>query len=76
MDAQEAKTGLKQSYKGLSELTGVSLDTIKSLASRASYNVTLATLTKLCVPIGEDPRHYLEWTAEDLVKQSTKNFRR
>lgn len=63
LDTHEAKTGLKVSYAQLSSLTGLSVDTLKSLATRNDYNVTLETVSQIARALKVDPREFLEWTA-------------
>lgn len=48
MEVFRKKTGQRITYKLLAQRTGLSQATIESLATRAEYNPTLATLGKLC----------------------------
>ncbi len=64
LDSYEARVGIRPSYAELSKNSGISVDTLKSLASRSSYNTTLETLAKLGTALGLDPRPFLEWELE------------
>lgn len=61
LDDFEARTGVRPSYAELSEQTKISSDTLKSLATRESYNTTLHTLEKLGKALAVNPIKYLEW---------------
>ena len=64
LDEYEAKTGLKVSYEELSEITEISVDTLKSLASRRKYNVTFQTVATVCNALNVNPLDHLEWIDE------------
>jgi putative transcriptional regulator len=55
MRAYEVRTGGRLTYEQLAGLTGLSRATIEAIASRGSYNTTLATIEKLCVALGCQP---------------------
>ena len=42
-------------YKSLAQSTGLSRQTLESVASRANYNSTLDTIGKLCHALGCQP---------------------
>ena len=42
-------------YEQLAQLTGLSRQTLESLASRPGYNSTLGTIAKLCRALGCQP---------------------
>jgi putative transcriptional regulator len=46
MRAYEVRTGGRLTYEQLAGLTGLSRATIEAIASRGSYNTTLATIEK------------------------------
>lgn len=46
--AYEQRTGKKLTYGELAERSGLARATVESLASRGSYNTTLATIDQLC----------------------------
>lgn len=62
LDEYESRTGLRPSYSDLSRATGISADTLKSLASRLGYNTTLETISKVAAHLSLDPRPYLTWS--------------
>mgnify|MGYP006429123207 CR=1 FL=1 len=61
MDGYEAKTGIHLSYESLSALSGVSSNTLKSIASRIDYNVTFQTVTQICNALNVNPLDHMEW---------------
>jgi len=79
MNVYRQKTGEKLTYDELSKKTGISRATLESIASRQSYNPTLATIDKLCTALLVEPGDLLELvpnfapmarvTAEDTAKQ-------
>ncbi len=66
----ESRTGLRLSYDELSHMTSVSVDTLKSLATREGYNATLMIIEKICLALGANPIQYLLWSA-DQVRDGT-----
>jgi DNA-binding Xre family transcriptional regulator len=58
----EERTGIKLTYAELATKTGLSEATVKSLASRPSYNATLRTIERLCVALRVDPAELLRWS--------------
>lgn len=56
-----ARTGLHLTYDQLAEMSGLSVDMLKSLANRPDYNVTLKSISELCTVLGSDPKQFLEW---------------
>ena len=62
MDAYEAKTGIHLTYDELSQLTGISTNTLKSIATRHSYNTTLLNLSKISEVLNINPVEYLIWS--------------
>jgi DNA-binding Xre family transcriptional regulator len=64
MNDYESRTGLHLSYDELSQMTNISTDTLKSLATRENYNATLSTIERVCVAVGANPIQYLVWSAD------------
>ena len=60
----EARTGIRLSYEELSDISELSLDTIKSLGSRKSYNPTFDVITRLGNALNLNPVFYLLWEDE------------
>jgi len=48
MESHRRRTGERMTYEHLAKLTGLSRQTLESLASRPGYNSTLDTIAKLC----------------------------
>lgn len=48
MEMYRLRTGRRLTYAGLAELSGVGEGTLSSIGSRVGYNVTLATVEKIC----------------------------
>ena len=61
----EARTGVRQTYESLADRTGFSVDTLKSMASRKGYNMTLKVLAALGEALKCDPRQHLTWHPDD-----------
>lgn len=61
----EARTGIRLSYDALGQRSGVSIDAIKSMATRADYNATLRIVGQVCDALKCNPIDYLEWNADD-----------
>jgi lambda repressor-like predicted transcriptional regulator len=59
----EARTGLKMTYENLSRESGVSVDTLKSLATR-DYNATFLTIASIANVLRCNPIHYFLWTED------------
>lgn len=55
------RTGIQITYEQLSELSGMSVDMLKSLANRPDYNATLNSVAQICSVLGSSPRTFLEW---------------
>ena len=54
------RTGVRMTYKMLSQETGISRATLESLSSRGDYNTRLSTIDKLCRVLGCLPSELLE----------------
>ena len=61
----DARTGLHLTYEQLSNMSGMSVDMLKSLANRSTYNVTLKSISEVCSVLGSDPRTFILWQEED-----------
>ena len=60
MEAYRERTGIRLTYDSLAEKTGMSPDTLQSLASRNGYNTRLTTIEKLCRALECVPGDILE----------------
>ena len=61
MQAYEAKTGLHLTYEELGQMTGISSDTLKSIATRPEYNATLKMISDIASALNIDPIKHFEW---------------
>lgn len=57
----EARTGIRMTYDALSRRTGISIDTLKSMANRDDYNSSLKNIASICEAIHCNPIEYLYW---------------
>lgn len=57
----QARTGIRMSYEDLSSDTGISIETLKSIATRDNYNTTLKVISIISKSLGINPIEYLEW---------------
>ncbi|MCK6595952.1 MAG: helix-turn-helix transcriptional regulator [Bacteriovoracaceae bacterium] len=64
MNDFEAKTGLKITYESLASKTEISVDTLKSLATRENYNTTLHVISSICEVLRCNPIDYLIWNTD------------
>ena len=55
MKDHRRRTGERMTYQSLAQFTGLSRQTLESVASRSSYNSTLDTIGKLCHALGCQP---------------------
>ena len=55
MESHRRRTGERMTYERLAQLTGLSRQTLESVASRPGYNSTLETIAKLCRALGCQP---------------------
>ena len=55
MESHRSRTGERMTYERLAQLTGLSRQTLESLASRPGYNSTLDTIAKLCRALECEP---------------------
>lgn len=61
LELYEQRTGRRLSYRELAKRSGVSENTLESIASRPSYNATLKTIDKICNALGVSPAEMLAW---------------
>lgn len=64
IDEYESKTGLRLTYDALSVATGISTDSLKSIATRNNYNVSLKNISLICEFLNLDPLEYFIWEEE------------
>ena len=57
----EARTGIRLSYEELSDISGLSIDTIKSLSSRKNYNPTFEIIALIGNALNLNPIDYMSW---------------
>lgn len=60
MEAYRKRTGMRLTYEGLAQASGLSVATLQSLAARPGYNTRLSTVEKLCLALGCTPGDLLE----------------
>ena len=65
MESYRRRTGERITYERLAQLTGLSRQTLESLASRPGYNSTLDTIAKLCRALDCQPVDLLVLDPED-----------
>jgi hypothetical protein len=65
MQAYEAKTGLHLTYEELGQMTSISSDTLKSIATRPGYNATLKMISDIASALNIDPTKYFEWKMDN-----------
>lgn len=57
----EARTGIRLTYEALAQRTELSVDTLKSIATRDDYNVTTKNLASICDVLKCNPIDFLVW---------------
>lgn len=62
----QARTGFKMSYEELGKDTEVSIETLKSIATRPNYNTTLKVISKISLSLGVNPIEYFEWDKPNI----------
>ena len=60
----EARTGIRLTYDSLAQRTELSVDTLKSIATRDDYNATLRNIASIGDALKCNPVEYLKWTEE------------
>ena len=65
LDDHEARTGLRFTYEDLSKATGLSVDALKSIASRDDYNVTLRSIEIIAEALNVNPIAFMRWEKND-----------
>ena len=66
MDDFEARTGEHVTYPDLAAATGLSEETIQSIATRSNYNATLRVLERLCAALRCSPVELLDWPGREM----------
>jgi DNA-binding Xre family transcriptional regulator len=61
----EARTGVRLTYDALARRAGLSVDTIKSMATREDYNSTLKNIAAIGDALRCDPTKYLRWVTSE-----------
>ncbi|MYF78251.1 MAG: helix-turn-helix transcriptional regulator [Acidobacteria bacterium] len=59
LEAHRQRTGERLTYEQLADRTGLSRQTVESIASRQDYNSTLTTVAKLCNALRCEPADLL-----------------
>jgi DNA-binding Xre family transcriptional regulator len=62
MKAYRRRKGVRVTYQTLSARTGLSVDTLQSLAARPGYNTRLSTIEKICRALECTPGELLQLT--------------
>lgn len=65
----EARTGVHLSYSEVATMTGLSVDTVKSIANRPNYNATLQVISDIASALGGNPVKYLSWNPDPLMDE-------
>lgn len=63
------RTGLHLTYDQISEMSGLSVDTLKSLANRQDYNATFKIISEICTVLGSNPKSFLDWQADESTTE-------
>lgn len=61
----EARSGHRLTYEELAQLSGVSVDTVKSIANRNDYNTSLKMVSDISKILGVDPTGFFIWNTDD-----------
>ena len=64
MQQYEAKTGLHLTYDELSQMTDISVNTLKSIATRSGYNVTVNVISEISLALNINPIKFFEWSPD------------
>ena len=65
MESRRRRTGERITYERLAQLTGLSRQTLESVASRPGYNSTLDTIARLCRALDCLPSYLLVLEPKD-----------
>lgn len=65
MEAHRRRTGVRVTYETLADQTGISVATLQSLSTRASYNTRLSTIARLCRALECEPGDLLELVPQE-----------
>ncbi len=76
MEAYRLRTGQRVTYAKLAEMSGVAEGTLNSIGSRLAYNVTLATVEKICRALEISFHDLLEMIDDPPKPKRPKNRKR
>lgn len=62
LEDYEAKTGIRLTYEMLSQSSGLSVDALKSMATRDVYNASLRSIACVCDALNLNPIQYFRWS--------------
>ena len=65
MESHRLRTGERMTYERLAQLTGLSRQTLESVASRPGYNSTVDTIDRLCRALNCKPGDLLVLDGKD-----------
>lgn len=68
MERYHQRTGVRLTYKLLAERTGISPETLQSLAARPGYNTRLSTVERLCLALECSPGDLLELCSGEALE--------
>lgn len=66
LESYHESTGERLTYKALAEKTGISVETLQSMAARPGYNTRLSTIERLCLVLGCTPGDLLELSPSEV----------
>jgi len=66
LESYHESTGKRLTYKALAEKTGISVETLQSMAARPGYNTRLSTIERLCLVLGCTPGDLLELNPSEV----------
>jgi len=61
LQSYEAKTGVRLTYEDMANMIGVSVDTVKSLATRSDYNASFKLISDIAKSLGVNPISFFKW---------------
>ncbi len=71
MEAYRRREGVRTTYTKLSDATGISRETLRSIGSRMNYHPTLANIEKICRAL-DVPLHDMLEMVDDPPKSKPK----
>lgn len=66
MENFRRESGVRLTYDSLAEITGISINTLQALATRAGYNTRLTTIESLCRALNCQPGDLLELVSDEI----------